>query len=64
MKNLVSQQKIEQRSLWWPKRKKNDEGVTTRPVVSCQHDVCEKLEQHFCAVDHDDMKEYWHSWCV
>ena len=45
-------------------KKKNDEGVTTRPVVSCQHDVCEKLEQHFCAVDHDDMKEYRHSWCV
>ena len=44
MKKLVSQQKIEQRSLCWPKRKKkNDEGVTTRPVVSCQHDICEKL---------------------
>ena len=35
--------KIKQRSLWCPKTKKKDEGVITRPVVSYQHDICEKL---------------------
>ena len=32
-------------------------GVTTRPVVSCQNDLGEKLVWHFCAIDYDDMKE-------
>ena len=41
-----NKKKIKQRPLWYSKtkqKKKKDEGVITRPVVSCQLDICEKL---------------------
>ena len=42
-KNWYHNEKLNRDHCVGQKEKKNDEGVTTRPVVSCQHDICEKL---------------------